>query len=55
MAEGREDIRIVSSVEWWRTDRISMVQFLSSAYTGDILLFRSNDGETAAFLYPGQV
>jgi hypothetical protein len=32
MAAGRENTSLVSSAEWWRTDRISMMQFIASAY-----------------------
>jgi hypothetical protein len=45
LSEGRSrrPDRIVSMKEWWRTDRISELQFSTVADTGDILLFRSLD------------
>lgn len=39
----RKMTRIAGVSEWWRIDRISEMQFLKSADTGDILLFRSQD------------
>jgi hypothetical protein len=43
LSEGRTQrtSRIVLTKEWWRIDRISEMQFLSQADTGDLLLFRS--------------
>jgi hypothetical protein len=45
LSEGRSrrPDRIVNMKEWWRTDRISELQFMNAADTGDILLFRSLD------------
>mmetsp|Transcript_12777 Transcript_12777/g.23788 ORF Transcript_12777/g.23788 Transcript_12777/m.23788 type:complete len:353 (+) Transcript_12777:419-1477(+) len=48
MSDGksRKISRIVTTKEWWRIDRISELQFLHSADTGDILLFRSQDASS---------
>jgi hypothetical protein len=45
LSEGRTQrhSRVVLTKEWWRIDRISEMQFVSQADTGDILLFRSHD------------
>lgn len=45
ISEGRSRkmVRVASVSEWWRIDRISELQFMNVADTGDILLFRSKD------------